>query len=71
MLPSVAVFSPMRLSGMLLRKFHRKTAKGISETLAKSDDSTEVIILNLFVTYIGVPCAESYSAQLHNCLLLL
>ena len=26
--------------------------EGISETLAMSDDSTEVIILNLFVTYI-------------------
>lgn len=44
----------MRLSYMLLRKFHQKTAKGISETLAMSDDSTEVIILNFFVTYIGV-----------------
>ena len=43
-LPSVAVFSPMRLSCMLLRKFHQKTAKGISETLAMSDNSTEVII---------------------------
>ena len=40
-LPSVAVFSRMRLSRMLLRKFHQKTAKGISETLVMSSDSTE------------------------------
>ena len=39
-LSSIAVFSPMRLSCMLLRKFHQKTAKGISETLAMSDNST-------------------------------
>ena len=37
-----------------LRKFHQKTAKGISETLAISEDSSEVIILNPFITYIGV-----------------
>ena len=70
-LPSVAVFSPMRLSCMLLRKFHQKTAKGISETLAMSDNWTEVIILNPFVTHISVSCAESYSAELQNYLLLL
>ena len=70
-LPSVAVFSPMLLSCMLLRKFHQKTAKGISETLAVSDNSTEVIILNPFVTHIGVSCAEYYSAELQNYVLLL
>ena len=59
-LPSVAVFSAMCLSCMLLRKFHQKTTKVISETLAMRVDSTEVIILNPFVTYIGVSCAESY-----------
>ena len=67
-LPSVAVFSPMRLSCMLLRKFHQKTAKC---SVAMIDDSTEVIILNFLVTYIGVSCAESYSAELQNYLLLL
>ena len=70
-LPSDAVFSPMRLSCMLLHKFHQKTVKGISETLAMSDNSTEVIILNPFVTHIGVSCAESYSAELQNYVLLL
>ena len=70
-LPSVAVFSPMSLSCMLLRKFHQKTAKGISGSLVTSDDMTEVIILNPFVTYISVSCAESYSAQLQNYLLFL
>ena len=44
---------------MLLRKFHQKIAKSILETLAMSYDSTEVITLNPFVTYIGVSCAES------------
>ena len=61
----------MRLSHMLLRKFHQKTSTGISETLAVSDDSTKVIILNLFVAYIGVSWAESYSAELQNYLVLL
>ena len=64
-LPSVAVFSAICLSCILLRKFHQKTTKGISKTLAMRDDSTEIIILNPFVTltYIGVSCAESYSAK--------
>ena len=69
-LPFVAVFSPMRLSCILLGKFHQKTAKGISETLAMSDNSTEVIILNPFVTHIGVSCAESYSAEAELCLVI-
>ena len=67
---SVAFFSPMRLSCMLWRKFYEKTAKGISETLATSDDSTKVIILNPFITHIGVSCAESYSAELQNYLVI-
>ena len=61
----------MRLSCMLLHKFHQKTAKGISETLAMSENSTAVIILNPFVTHIGVSCAESYSAELELCCLVI
>ena len=53
----------MRVSSMVLRKFQQKTAKCVSESLAMSDDSIEVI-LNLFVTYTGVSCAESYSTIL-------
>ena len=60
----------MRLSCMLLGKFHQKTAKGISETLAMSDNSIEVIILNPFVTHIGVSCAESYSTEAELCLVI-
>ena len=48
----------------------QKTAKGISETLAMSDESTEVIILNP-LNHSGVSCAESYSAELQSYLLLL
>ena len=36
---------------MLLRTFNQNIANAISETLAMSDDSTEVIILNPFVTF--------------------
>ena len=61
---------PLRLLCMLLRKFHEKTAKVISETLAMSGDSTRVKILNPLVTYIGVSCARSYNADLQNYLLL-
>ena len=45
-------------------EMHQKTAKGFSETLVMSNDSTEVMILNPFVTHIDVSCAESYSAEL-------
>ena len=35
-----------------------------------SDNSIEVIILNPFVTHIGVSCAESYSAEAELCLVI-
>ena len=57
---------PLRLSCMLLRKFHKKTAKGMSETVALSDFcQIEVINLSPFVK-----CAEPYSAELQNYVLL-
>lgn len=59
--PSIAAFSPMCLSCMLLSKFHQSNVKRIVKTLAISDDFTEEVTLNSFVTYnyIGV------SYQLH------
>ena len=65
-------FQERDASFSLRAKNKSHAAKGISETLAMSDESTEVIILNLFITFISsVSCEEFYSAELQNYLLLL
>ena len=60
-LPSVACFCA---------DFTRKLRR-VFQKIWLSDDSIEGIILHLFVTQIGLSCAESYSAEFHNYFLLL